>query len=329
MSKGNDLKVHFPRKGQGDRCRSQAQKFYKLSEINTRERYENLEWAEQSARQSIMYDYTNFQNWELLLKLKLELGDESGIFSLLEDLLAVLGKDMELISQLKQISITSSCLDLFYSILRREPLNADIWWKGIENGEYNLEKFEQRCKKMDFRDRRSNVIFGRRLERVRKNGHDVLFSELMPYLLAHRPDNFELWIELGNHHESLNQLKEAWMCYEQVLHFKPNDQNKNRLSNIITSNFDKLTDFIPQKNDIMSFQQKLEKLAKGIRNNVEEVEELGFGHEIINPLEEKLIILLNNQEFQEAFFLSRGLLSEGNDWAKKYFEHSKEGLLND
>ncbi|HJM44432.1 MAG TPA: hypothetical protein QF644_00605, partial [Candidatus Poseidoniaceae archaeon] len=163
----SEIKFYLPRKSLGDRNRSQAHKFFKLSKKYSAQRFENLQWAEQSARQSILYDYTNFQNWELLLVLKNELNDEPGIYTLLEDLLSVLGKDSELIEQLRSIDIIPSCFDLFSSILKREPLDADVWWNQIKNDEDKLEEFIERCKMMDFRDRRSNVIFGRRLERVR------------------------------------------------------------------------------------------------------------------------------------------------------------------
>ena len=83
--------LYLPRKSLGDRNRSQAHKFLKLSKLDSSQRFENLQWAEQSARQAILYDYTNFQNWDLLLKLKHELADEEGIYALLEDLLTVLG----------------------------------------------------------------------------------------------------------------------------------------------------------------------------------------------------------------------------------------------
>ena len=53
----------MPKKSLGDRHRAQSHKFFKLSLNDSENNYENLEWAEQSARQSILYDYTNFQNW--------------------------------------------------------------------------------------------------------------------------------------------------------------------------------------------------------------------------------------------------------------------------
>lgn len=323
------LSFNFPRKAQGDRFRAQATKFYNISKSNIEGNLDNLEWAEQSARKSIMYDYTNHLNWGFLLELKIALKDEKGLQYLFEDLLAVLGKDPFLISQLKNINLLSASKDLFYSILKREPLNADIWWEGVVNGDFDIDEFKNRCKKMDFRDRRSNIIFGRRLERLRINGYDEIFLELMPYLLAHRPDNFELWTELGKHYEHLNQIKESLLCYEQVLIFKPNDKNKERLNKIIKNNFDKISDFLPNKEEETSFHNKLVKLARNSNDDSIDIDNNMEREELENPLEERLKKLLNNKDFQEAFFLSRSLIADGQSWAEKYFILSKEGLLND
>ena len=325
---GGEQEFYLPRKSLGDRNRSQANKFYKLSMADKNQKIENLQWAEQSARQAILYDYTNFQNWEILLKLKNELGDESGIYALLEDLLSVLGKDSELISQLKNINIFPTCFDLFYSILKREPLDADIWWANVESRGYDLNDFIARCKVMDFRDRRSNVIFGRRLERVRKYGLNETFFQLMPYLLAHRPDNYELWTELGKHHESLKDYKNAWMCYDQVLQFNQNDKNKSRLSNILTHMFKDDNEIKPNKKEIQSFHSRLEQLTSTIRNN-EEIKEIEALNPELNRLELKLKSLLESRDYQEVFFMSRSLMSEGEMWAEPYFEEARGELLND
>ncbi len=321
-----DGNFFMPKKSLGDRHKSQAQKFYKLAQKNKENNFENLNWAEQSARQAILYDYTNFQNWEVLLQIKLELEDESGIYTLLEDLLSVLGKDIDFIMQLKEINILPSCMDLFYSILKREPLNADKWWERIQSEEYNLEEFIGRCKTMDFRDRRSNIIFGRRLERLRKHGFNDVFSSLVPYLLAHRPDNFELWIELGKHHESLEDYKKALMCFDQALEFKPLDKNKSRLSAIINKKFKSEHVQHPTTDEILSFQNRLKKLASSHKTElvIDTVKSEGF-----NELELKLEGLIQNNNFQEGFFMARSLMAEGEEWAKVYFERCKEGLIDD
>ena len=331
MDLGVELyKFELPRKSLGDRNRAQAHRFHKLSCADRSQRIENLQWAEQSARQAILHDYSNFQNWEILLKLKLELNDESGIYALFEDLLSVLGKDSELLAQLKSINLIPSSMDLFSSILKREPLDADAWWKNIKNNNYNLEDFSNRCKKMDFRDRRSNVIFGRRLERIRKHGLNDIFSELMPYLLSHRPDNFELWLELGKHHESLKDFKNALMCYDHVLQFNPTDNNKSRLFKKLKKQFDNFDEIRPDKIDIQSFHNRLQKLASTIQKEVLESDlDSKIDVDGSNKLELKLEDLLKNLQFQEAFFMARSLISEGELWAEKYFNLAKEGVLNE
>ena len=327
MKNGN-LGFNYPKKSQGDRCRAQALKFYNLFCNNQKNSNDYFEWAEQSARKSIMYDYTNYMNWEFLLKLKVESGDSKGVYIVLEDLLSVLGKEPFLIKQLKNINLLATSQELFYSILKREPLDANIWWDKIEKGEFKLSEFELRCQEMDFRDRRSNIIFGRRLERLRINGHDEIFFKLMPYLLAHRPDNHELWIELGKHHESFNHIKEALMCYEQVLTFKPNDKNKERLGLILKKKFDKITSYTPSKKEKISFHNKLEKLSKNKDINSKIIPMNSTPKDNLDPLEVKLVELIKNKEFQEAFFISRRLISEGETWAEKYFLVCKDGLLN-
>ena len=315
----------MPKKGLGDRHKSQAQKFYKLYKKNPENNHDHLHWAEQSARQAILYDYTNFENWEVLLQIKLQLKDESGIYTLLEDLLSVLGKDSDFIMQLKEINILPSCTDLFYSILKREPLNADKWWERILSEEYNLEEFIERCKTMDFRDRRSNIIFGRRLERLRKHGFNDIFSLLVPYLLAHRPDNYELWIELGKHHESLEDYKKALMCFDQALEFQPNDKNKSRLSSIISRKFKEDLIQHPSTEEILSFQNRLKKLTSSHKTEIVIDDDVS---KEFNELEIKLKELIQNNNYQEGFFMSRSLIAEGREWAKVYFEICKEGLID-
>ena len=53
-------KLQHPRRSLGNRHRSQAEKFLKMEKnVN------NLNWAEQSAKQSVLYDFTNPDNWTI------------------------------------------------------------------------------------------------------------------------------------------------------------------------------------------------------------------------------------------------------------------------
>ena len=93
-------RLQHPRRSLGNRHRSQAEKFLQLS-INDKT---NLSWAEQSARQAVLHDFTHPDNWRILLSIKLEIGDLSGVRAVLDDLFLILGE------------IRNSCLNLMESI---------------------------------------------------------------------------------------------------------------------------------------------------------------------------------------------------------------------
>ena len=91
--------LQHPRKSLGDRHRSQSQKYVNLALDENghviQERTVNLEWGEQSARQAVLHDFTNPENWKVLVRVKSLLGDSEGIRSVLEDLFSVLGRKPE------------------------------------------------------------------------------------------------------------------------------------------------------------------------------------------------------------------------------------------
>ena len=62
--------LQHPRRSLGNRYRSQAEKFLRLGED-----LGNLSWAEQSAKQSILYDFTNEENWKVLIRIKVLMQD--------------------------------------------------------------------------------------------------------------------------------------------------------------------------------------------------------------------------------------------------------------
>ena len=93
--------LQHPRRSLGNRYRSQAEKFLKIAGNDPR----NLVWGEQSARQSVLYDFTNEENWKVLIRSKLIAKDYEGSRAVLEDLFSVLGRDPELIGQLDRVEI--------------------------------------------------------------------------------------------------------------------------------------------------------------------------------------------------------------------------------
>ena len=87
---------------------------------------------------------------------------------MLSDLFSVLGRDPELMSQLSGIDIISSCEDLLEGAFLSDPLDPDKWWSGICDKPEGLREFSERLRTLDISNQRSNVIYSRRLERIRK-----------------------------------------------------------------------------------------------------------------------------------------------------------------
>ena len=56
-------------------------------------------------------------------------------------------------------------------------------------------------------------------------------------------------------------------------------------------------------------------------DEVEEVDDL-----ITNKDEQKLIRLLNQEDYSEAFFVARRLVAQGEDWAEEYLNKARLGL---
>ena len=89
MTQGLAGSLQHPRRSLGDRHRSQSVKFLRLAESDSERATENLGWAEQNARQSLLHDFTNPDNWRILAKVKVILADEVGLRALLSDLFSV------------------------------------------------------------------------------------------------------------------------------------------------------------------------------------------------------------------------------------------------
>ena len=134
-------------------------------------------------------------------QIKLIAKDYDGSRAVLEDLFSVLGRDPELMVQLDRVEILDSYEDLLLAAISEDPLDPDTWWSKIEDGKIGLNEFADRLRSLDVSDQRANILFSRRLERVRRGGYEDLFLDLSRHLLAHRPNNHEAWDELGRMHE--------------------------------------------------------------------------------------------------------------------------------
>ena len=214
-------KLQHPRRNLGSRHRAQADRFVKLSKKDSERAAENLAWAEQNAQQAVLYDFTDERNWRCLAEIKKMRMDGEGLALVLEDLFIVLGRDPNQLSQIRGVNHLEVGLELLEAAFITDSLEPKTWFEKLD--QKGLEDFVIRCRGLDFTDQRANIVYGRRLERIRGAGHEEMFIELVHHLLAHRPANHELWMELGRLHERRNEIDQAWLCYDHVQQIRPTE----------------------------------------------------------------------------------------------------------
>ena len=319
-----DLLQH-PRRNLGNRYRSTAKKFAKLAQSDPERAEENMGWAEQNARQSILHDFTDERNWRFLAELKVMNNDEQGLHAVLEDIFVVLGRDPDNLDQLKGIDYLKVGRELLEAAFARDALDPDAWWERIGSNAEGLTEFVERCRRLDFRDQRSNIVFGRRLERIRSAGHEQIFIELARYLLAHRPINHELWLEMGRLHERREEMDNAWSCYDQVQQLRPHLKERDRFLERLKGEMDgkqKQAWAGPSINHRESFLEGMRVLTERISTPKETTVAVDESEEPIaeHPDQSKLAKLMEQGDHQSAFFLARRLLASGETWAEPWLE---------
>ncbi len=323
--------LFHPRRSLGNRHRTQAIKFLDLANTDPERRDQNLSWAEQNARQSVLHDFTNELNWTVLADVKRNGGDASGLRAVLEDLFCVLGRDPELLSQLDDIDMLEAGCELLNGALDADPLDADAWWE-CNGGNDELDEFEQRMFRLDLSDPRANVIFGRRLERVRAGGDEERFIRLVRRLLAHRPVNHEAWGELGRLHERRGEYDEAWFCYDQAQAHFPQVPLRDRFRDRITQAMDRAGQqwSAPDQDAREQFLSKMQTLALKVSPpEIQPVTEDGVEEETVGDDEQELTRLLDTGEAAAAFFLARRLVTRGESWASEWLERASAQLQDD
>jgi tetratricopeptide (TPR) repeat protein len=285
-----------------------------------------MKWAEQNAKQAILYDFTNPDNWYLLVEIKIINKDDLGIKLILEDLFNILGRDKDLLEQLHDINIIQSGIKLLEAAFRIDPLDPDMWWLKIKNNEKEIEIFRERLKILDIRDPRANILFSRRIERLKEAGFEDLFLELSKHLLSQNSSNFELWIELGKLHERREEFDQAWFCYDQAqTHFprsKSRDLFKSRMEDKLEGIESKPWS-VPKLSQRVDFLKKMEEIS----NSIIEVKESGLIVQKIG-LKEKVELMIGQDRISEAFFMTRRLAAEGDEEALILVEEILE-LMND
>lgn len=326
MADGQDLLQH-PRRNLGNRYRTTAFKFSKLAINDPTRANENMAWAEQNARQAILHDFTDERNWRCLAELKALNNDADGLRAVLEDVFVVLGRDPENLEQLAGIDYLGHGQELLEAAFARDALSADDWWDQIKasGNDRALSDFAERCRRLDFRDQRANIIFGRRLERLRSAGHEQMFIELSRHLLAHRPINHELWLELGRLHERRREMDEAWSCYDQVQELRPHTKERDRFLERLKDDMDGKQAQPwsgPTIEHRQAFLEGMRRLTSRISTTQPAQQEAVEENKTTSahPDEAKLEALLAQGDHQSAFFLARRLLASGENWAQPWLE---------
>ena len=339
MVDSQDLLQH-PRRNLGNRYRSSAQKFALLAQKDPDRARENYAWAEQNARQAILHDFTDERNWRCLAELKVSNEDGDGLHAVMEDVFSILGRDPEHLDQLKGIDFLAVGRELLEAAFSRDPLDPDSWWSLITKGEetkenpspyeITLAEFSERCKRLDFRDQRANIVFGRRLERIRTSGNENLFIELARHLLAHRPNNHELWMEMGRLHERREEIDDAWSCYDHVQQLRPHMDVRDQFLTRLKGSMDG-EDVAPWSGPSVThrdaFLENMVALTKRVSTpeeiSIEEVEE----ETATVPLDQvRLEALIAGGDYQQAFFMARRLVANGENWAEKILREIQQKM---
>lgn len=334
MTESQDLLQH-PRRNLGNRYRSTARKFANLAKADPERASDNMKWAEQNARQAILHDFTDERNWRYLAELKEINNDSEGLQAVLEDVFVVLGRDPDNLDQLDGIDYLNVGRELLEAAFTRDPLDPDAWWRQLEVDDVSVGilEFSERCRRLDFRDQRANIVFGRRLERLRISGHEEVFIDLARHLLAHRPINHELWLELGRLHERREEMDEAWSCYDQVQQLRPHLNERDRFLERLKGGMDGKQQQPwsgPSVEHRSAFLEGMRALtdristaeAASVSSEKEEVEE---DHR--HPDEMKLETMCARGDHQSAFFLARRLLAAGEAWAEPWLDRIQSYMM--
>ena len=328
-----DLLQH-PRRNLGNRYRTQAQKFARLASRDPDRFDENMAWAEQNARQALLHDFTDERNWRCLADIKVVVQDGQGLCAVLEDVFIILGRDAEQVEQLKDVNFLLVGLELLEAAFSRDPLDPDTWWSTLEatSLENELEDFAARCRRLDFSDQRANIVYGRRLERIRSGGYEDLFIELARHLLAHRPNNHELWMELGRLYERREEMDEAWSCYDHVQQLQPHQTARDAFLERITGRLmgEKEKPWtapsIEKRSQFLQHMVQLSQRISSIEENAEVSIEIENKQPSIHPDLIRLQSLMQAGDASEAFFLARRLVSQGEEWAEEWVGKAKDAF---
>ena len=85
------------------------------------------------------------------------------------------------LSQIRGVNHLEVGLELLEAAFITDSLEPKHGLRSLD--EKGLGDFAIRCRGLDFTDQRANIVYGRRLERIRGAGHEEMFIELVHHLL--------------------------------------------------------------------------------------------------------------------------------------------------
>jgi len=210
-------------------------------------------------------------------------------------------------------------LELLEAAFLTDSLEPENWFSNLDKDD--LLNFAIRCKGLDFSDQRANIIYGRRLERIRSAGHEDMFIDLVHHLLAHRPANYQLWMELGRLHERRNEVDQAWLCYDHVQQIRPSESVRDLFLERLKGAMDG-KDSVPWSGPSLETRSDFLERMQNLSHNVSEIVEDGLEElneeTVVNPELIKLQKLIDSGDAAEAFFMARSLFTSGEVWAEEW-----------
>jgi len=242
-------------------------------------------------------------------------------------LFTILGRDPEALSQLDGVSMIESGSAILEASLKADSLDPDEWWESVSQSDGALVEFIERVINLDLRDQRANLLFSRRLERIRDTGMEEQYLKLSRVLLAQRPSNHEAWAELGRMHERRGEYEQAWMCYDQAQTHFPDKAVRDRFRARMEAKMDGRVSEpwkepgVGQKVDFLKRMQKLATLTDEEPRAGEEEDDADTS----DPLKE-IRRLLSEERTAEAFFLARRMAAEGVSGAVELVESIREEM---
>jgi len=241
-----------------------------------------------------------------------------------------LGRDPVYLTQLEGVDMSESGMGILEAALVADPLDPDDWWNGVSSDEGSILSFIERVGMLDMTDHRANILFSRRLERLRDSGREEDYLKLARVLLAQRPSNHEAWSALGRMHERRDEYDQAWLCYDQAQSNFPGFPVRDQFRERMEAKMDGRAPTpwkVPEVTQRVEFLKRMQKLSMSPSNDVRDdvVPDISSNTDIFGEVAH----LRSEGRSSEAFFLARRMAAEGIDGALELVEEIRKEMSDE